>query len=129
MSTGARFWHTVTAVGDSPVVTQLVIFGGCPMGGEKWPKLADTIMVELGKLYVCVVCVCVCVCVVCVMCMYVCVCMCVCDVCMYVCVCVCVMCMCVCVHVCEGGCTSMCVVCLFRLYTLYSHVVLLLRIL
>ncbi len=56
---GGRFWHTVNSFTHSENLKQLVFFGGCPTPpneadeGESWDKLADTILLEVGKDIVC----------------------------------------------------------------------------
>lgn len=48
-----RFWHTIVMSQTSSRLRQLLIFGGCPGAPEShktgsWPKMADTILLELG---------------------------------------------------------------------------------
>ncbi len=59
VAVGGRFWHTVSSFTHSENLKQLVFFGGCPTPpnevneGESWDKLAHTILVEVGRFFVC----------------------------------------------------------------------------
>ena len=53
---GPRFWHSMVAINYSLRLKQLLFFGGCPSNPDlmdpesgDWPKLAATVMLELGQ--------------------------------------------------------------------------------
>ena len=53
---GCRFWHTTVTSQCSSRMRQLFTFGGCPGAPEShtsgsWPKMANTVIVEIGTIF------------------------------------------------------------------------------